>query len=469
MSHFPAHGETMLITFAQTADPLLTVSDFDIIINNCSITKGYVRYISMIKEVLLKKAKRLGPVIVEGKLLTRIKINAKRIPRTIEQELGNQSRRIMFPMVEIKPNQVFFMTFQHQFTCNPKYITYDLLKSDKDVEIYFAVGNINAVPYELLNNEHLHFVKQNSYEYFEALASSKVIVTNSILGDKAYPFPKKKGQIVIETWHGSLGIKRFDPEHYKSSASWPEAMKRTGKLTDICLSNSTFENMVFTDTYWQNSRILTIGHARNDVFFPSYEEQRAKWKDNFCKQYNVDENAKLAIYGPTFRDDHNFQVYDMNYEEVLAALRDRFGGDWKLLLRFHPTVSKESKKKYHDTEDENIINVTDYPDIQELLAISDVGITDYSSWIFDFVLSRKPAFLYANDMALYTEERSFYYPLSSTPFPIALNMSEMLNNIRNFDEKAYAEKVEEFLEDKGCIDDGHAGERAAELICGYLK
>ena len=115
-------------------------------------------------------------------------------------------------------------------------------------------------------------------------------------------------------------------------------------------------------------------------------------------------------------------------------------------------------------QSDSIIDVTMYQDIQELLASADIAITDYSSCIFDFMLTKKPGFIYATDIEEYNTERGFYYPLEETPFPIARNNEELIQNILNFDNEKYQQKVEKFLKDKGCIEDGHASERVVELI-----
>ena len=133
----------------------------------------------------------------------------------------------------------------------------------------------------------------------------------------------------------------------------------------------------------------------------------------------------------------------------------------KILLRFHPTVRKFANANVNTG---NLINVTNYPDIQELMMISDIAITDYSSWIYDFVLSKKPGFIYASDIELYNDERGFYYPLERTPFPIATNNEELIKNILNFDNNEYLDKVEKFLKEKGCIEDGKAAYRVVEKI-----
>ena len=113
---------------------------------------------------------------------------------------------------------------------------------------------------------------------------------------------------------------------------------------------------------------------------------------------------------------------------------------------------------------ENVIDVTGHADMQELISMADIAITDYSSWIYDFVLQRRPGFIFATDIELYNNERGFCYPLEQTPFAIATNNEQLIENILAFDEKEYLPKVEAFLEDKGCMEDGHASERCVDKV-----
>ena len=316
---------------------------------------------------------------------------------------------------------------------------------------------------EAFIEEHVHFIKTNTYEYFEAAAASKVLFTNSLLGDKFYPFPVRKDQVVVETWHGSLGIKRFDPAHYNTNVTWPIAAARTGKLTTQIISNSSFEDGVFRETFWKETPILKYGHARNDIFFPQSEQVRSYLKQRFCKDNGLSEDTKFALYAPTFRDDHNFAVYDLNAEQTLNALRKRFGGEWKLLLRYHDN-DKGGEDKKNTVKSCDVIDVTKYPDMQSLLAFTDVGITDYSSWIYDYVLLRKPGFLFAMDRSKYDNERGFYFRLEDTPFPVSTDSDELEESILSFDEELFRKRVTEFLSDKGCMDDGDASVRIADQV-----
>ena len=137
-----------------------------------------------------------------------------------------------------------------------------------------------------------------------------------------------------------------------------------------------------------------------------------------------------------------------------------------MLLRYHMSVRKVYQKRdqLRAGHDDMVIDVTGYPDMQELMTIADIAITDYSSWIYDFVLQRRPGFIFATDIELYNNERGFCYPLETTPFAIATNNEQLMQNVLAFDQDAYLEKVEEFLQDKGCMEDGHASERTVDKV-----
>ena len=98
-----------------------------------------------------------------------------------------------------------------------------------------------------------------------------------------------------------------------------------GRLTTECISNSTFEDGVFRETFWKETPILKLGHARNDIFFPNYEKTRAYLRGRFIRDYDLPEDIHFALYAPTFRDNHNFAVYDLHARAVVKALSERFG------------------------------------------------------------------------------------------------------------------------------------------------
>ena len=382
----------------------------------------------------------------------------------VDKIIGFFVRLIYRYFVKIDPNKVFFMPQESAYTCNPKYICEALVAEYPDVKVVWR-------SYELLSGAiptRYKSVDYNTFAYFREIFSSKIIVANSFVY-LGMPIRLKKGQILIQTWHGSLGLKKHSKEVITDSIRRVEAMEYTGRRTDYCLINSTLEQHSLSETYWPKTPMLMYGHARNDLMFPQYAERRAELKKAIADLWGISVDTNIVMYAPTFRNSKSFEYYDIDYDRVADALSERFGGEWCFVLRYHPSMRLLAQERKPPMTRCRLIDATSYFDMQELIAVTDIAITDYSSWIYDFVLTRKPGFLFATDIESYTKkDRGFYYPIETTPFPIARNNAELAENILGFNAEAYAGRVEEFLIDKGCAEDGNAAKRAARLIRDLL-
>ena len=313
-------------------------------------------------------------------------------------------------------------------------------------------------------------VKSVSSSAIRELATSRLWISNvRLIKFLKGGLEKREGQKYIQTWHGSLGIKKIDgdanPTFWQRS-TWHGFEEVDSKAVDYLTSNSEFENNVFKSAFWNRGEIVKVGHPRNDIFyFP--EEKLQTIKEKVFSRYEINKDKKVLLYVPSYRDDYSMWAYNIEYKELVKTLKEKFGGDWVIMVRFHPRVKAVAAKFLPDKD--YIVNATDYPDIQEVLAAADIAVTDYSSCIFDFMLSRKPGFIYAPDAEDFDEERGFYYPLTSTPFPVSDNNEQLRKNISEFDYESYKQKVEDFLKEKGCIEDGQASARVVDMIEEIMK
>lgn len=365
----------------------------------------------------------------------------------------------------IKNNKIFFSNFDGKsYGCNPKYIAEEILKRKLPYELCWLVKDIKIEKHNFPNS--IKLIDYNSQQVYKELATAKIWIDNQRkirLIKKG--LVKKGGQIYIQTWHGSLGIKKLDNDvkafTAESNRNWINFAKYDSKIADYLISNSTFESTTVKNALWFNNNLMEIGHPRNDIFFKS-ESEKYTIKQKICNSLGINTNKKILLYIPSFRDDYTVDCYNINVTLLRQALMQKYGGDWIIAIRVHPRVTEHSKELFKFSD--NVVNASYYPDIQELLVSSDIAISDYSSCIFDFMLSRKPAFIYAEDIKKYNTERGFYYPLESTPFPVAKNNAELAENIKNFDYDKYRNEVEKFLKEKGCMEDGHASKRVVDLI-----
>lgn len=355
-----------------------------------------------------------------------------------------------------KPDKVAFLTNTLTYTCNPKYISEKLAEMDHGLDIVWLTekegSSLSAYP------ANVRTVPLHSFKGYQEAASAKVWVDNGVAFSSM--FKRRPDQIHIQTMHGSLGIKRLDGAvNSRKKHFWGRReILRESTLTDYVITNSAFEEDVFRTVFWKDVPMLRLGHARTDILFKENSRESAEIRRKLAERYGIPEDHNLVLYAPTHRG--GFRV-DIDFEKVLAALEERFGGTFSFLIRFH--IRSEDLKQQSSAVS-RIYNVTDYPDIQELMLAADAGITDYSSWIFDYVVTKKPGFIYAPDLEKYNNVTGLYYPLEETPFPIAMNNRELAEKILSFDTDTYLRRTDEFLAGKEAVDDGHSAERAAQLI-----
>lgn len=387
----------------------------------------------------------------------------KRIFKLVYFGIAVVARWYMSEATKIEKNKILFITTRGSYNCNHKAVVDEILRQNMPWQLVWVVRKEDLMHIKQYP-EGLKLVVRGSRDFYKEMASAKVWIDNSINLSYLY-MPKKPGQILMEIWHGSFGLKRFETSCDKV---WIRKAKKAGGRTDFCVSNSEFENQLFKRTFWQTAKMLSYGHPRNDVLVAADTERATKIAQGVRRHLRIAPDRKVALYAPTFRDSKGLAFYDIDYYQLYDALVRRFGGEWIILTRFHFELQgkiDESKIMFPSF----VTDVTMYQDIQDIMCITDVGITDYSSWICDFVLTKKPAFLFATDFKTFNNERGFYYSLESTPFPLAQGNQELAANILNFDETLYRKQCDKYLAEMGCLEDGHAAERVVEKLKDILE
>ena len=370
--------------------------------------------------------------------------------------------------ISINNNKIVIENFNgNSYGCNPKYIVEEIIKRNLPFELVWIVKNVAEEKKHNNFPSKIRLVSRSSKEALKELSSAKLWIDNQ---RKIYylkrGLEKKHGQYYIQTWHGSLGIKKLDADvrAFDLNTRWIYMAKQDSSMIDYFISNSKFEDNIVSKALWYDKEIREFGHPRNDIFF----KDNSSIKDKVFDYFKIPKSKKIVLYVPSFRDNGDMSWYTIDYQRMLESMNKKWGEEWVCISRLHPRAKKFAQDLLKK-EFPNVVDGSFYPDIQELLVASDAAITDYSSCIFDFMLGRKPGFIFATDIEDYNTERGFYYPLESTPFPVAINNEQLANNILNFDNEKYQKDIDLFLADKGCMEDGHASERVVDLIEKIMK
>lgn len=364
---------------------------------------------------------------------------------------------------EIQFNKIVFYAFGH-YADHGKYITEALLKMRKDLDIVWLVKDMTIeVPVGVRKICAANW-KRHIYE----METAHVWIYNMVV--PRYMI-KRPGQIYIQTKHwASVTLKKFylDSATIQGEAESVNKWKYNSEIMDYIITGSDFDTQSSRRGFSFQKEVWQIGSPRSDALFRQ-EECKKKVYDF----YHLSPKAHTLIYAPTYRYSqfsssyqHEFRGIDLDFRAVKEALEKRFGGEWYIILRLHPSVAKEGAKM---AKDDFIVDADSYEDSQELVSACDVMISDYSSIMFEPSFVKKPVFLFATDKENYIDkEYDLLIEYDELPFPLAESNEELVRKIEQFEQDEYEKNLKAFLAQYGVKEDGHASERAAKRISDLI-
>ena len=374
----------------------------------------------------------------------------------------------VFWIFPVKKNRITFLSYAgEQYSCNPKYIALYLRENyPQKFELIFAVRDLKK-----WHDKGISFVRFLSLRNLYYFCTARVLISNC--GMPTY-LPKRKQQYMINTWHGGGAYKR-DTICFNGSILKARIVMNLYKShsTDLVLSSckSFTDNSIPDLMPRYQGEVMSCGMPRNDIVYLS--KGHLTIRKQICDLYHIEPNRRIVLYAPTFRgnfDNINMkpgEEYTVNLDAqgLLKAIQTRFSGDPLLLVRAHHGMNLSL-----DWNSPDVINVSDYPDPQELLCATDILISDYSSIIWDFSLTKRPCFLYVPDLDYYmNEDRGTYTPVETWPGILAKSNEELQTAILEYNENSYHEKVEKHHHDLGSYENGTACKQVCTRIaevCG---
>lgn len=371
----------------------------------------------------------------------------------------NAMRLILLPMwiFPVKRNRVVLMNALAQnYGDNPKYVAQYLLKHHPG-KFQIVIPVKDPAANACLAEKGLTVVKYNSLKYFYYALTCKVFLTNS--GGFSY-LPMRKKQYIINTWHGGGAYKKCGLDMYEDTPVFRRDLKLAGDRTDLFLSTChRFTQVVSASMLTPEKVFWEIGMPRNDIMCNPDPVLRAEIR----KRLGLQEEEKLILFAPTYRkpQDNYFKEsiaisYGVDCQRVCKAMSARFGGSWRFAYRLHPCVVNRDGLPGGD-----VLDLTDYPDMQELLLAADAMINDFSSSMWDFMLTGRPSFLFAVDLEHYIKTTQVYTPVEQWPFPCSTDNDRLEQTILEFNEADYAAACHRHYQQLGGCETG----KATELVC----
>ena len=373
--------------------------------------------------------------------------------------------------VDIDDKLVMFETFMgRQYGCNPKAI-YEYMINSPAFDDYRFIWVINdrekaaCIP----QLQRADIVQRGTKAYYKACASAKYLITNSNLD---YGIIKKKGQIFLQTWHGTP-LKRLRCDIVAEQGNVMNSLREIRSKNDddvirydYFISPSAFSTEKFISAFnlkalGREDIIIETGYPRNDLLANYTEDDVTEVREAL----GIPAAKKVILYAPTFRDNqHDGSGYTYDTHIDFDRLQREFADEYVILFRAHYFVANQFDFSRYEGF---IYDVSNLDDITPLYLVSDILITDYSSVFFDYANLGRPELFYMYDLEQYENDiRGFYFPVDTLPGPILKTEDELVEAIRNVNDIAeqYKEKYRVFHDTYNYLDDGNAAARVVNEI-----
>lgn len=265
---------------------------------------------------------------------------------------------------------------------------------------------------------------------------------------------------VIQTWHAAGAFKTFGYTSMRLMSQDTTKLRFHRYYTNATVSSKAMVP-IYADAFDVDADIIKpLGLARSDLFWNSnLMEERIK---GLREKYDfLNTNKKIILFAPTFRGAGRKQAHYpyeyLNLENIYESLKD----EYIFLFKVHfNTLNKINiPVRYSDF----FYDVSDYRDINDLMLLADIMISDYSSVTFEFSLLNKPMLFFVPDLEDYISTRGFYYHYDDlVPGKIVYTSAEMIRAIKRRDFEQ--EKISKFKDQFFTYQDGKASKRIVDYF-----
>lgn len=323
--------------------------------------------------------------------------------------------------------------FGRGLVCNPYALFRELFNNPKykNYKHVWVLDNLKEHLHEVeeyKKYKNVKFIQYNSRDYLKYLSKSKYLINNT-----TFPsfFTKKSNQVYINTWHGiplkKLGIDmtegRLDNTNvFRNLLHTDYIISANNFLTDIFLRGCQLRGLY-------SGKIIEEGYPRNDITIITERD----YIYNKLNKYGVkvDESKKVILYAPTWKG-NNISKPIYNLEEIIDfknILEENIDCNiYQVFIKPHQAVYNKFKNEL----DVDFI-IPAMIDANEILSITDILISDYSSIYFDFLITNRPVLFYIPDVEEYKLYRGLYFSLDDLPGPYTKELCDIYNWINNID------------------------------------
>jgi len=339
-------------------------------------------------------------------------------PPLTDDELGPRAQRLLRDTYARDPRPVdpdlwWFESFAGAAaTDNPLAIHDELRRRRPGLRAVWSVSDVGQwVPEGVLP------LVRHSAAWYDALARAGTLVVSTELDEY---FVRRPGQLVVQCFHG-YPSKAMGRDQWAALDLMPREiamLRRRGADTwSVILTPTPEMTDVYRQQYAYSGPALEHGYPRDDALVRADDDDRRRVRE----QLGIGDRFAV-LHAPTWREHLALRPRLAESADLLdvAELARLLGPDHVVLHRGH---------RFHrpGAEVPGVIDVTDHPEINDLIIASDAAVLDYSSLRFDYALVDRPMVFLVPDLEDYAAgTRAFITPFTETaPGPLVTSTAEV--------------------------------------------
>jgi CDP-glycerol glycerophosphotransferase len=383
-------------------------------------------------------------------------------------------RRLRARRAPIDEHAVMYESFAgNGMLCNPEAIFRALLRLN-DLQHLHHVWALSDLDHyadtvaEFAGDPRVRFVQRGSAAYYAALSSAKYLINNATFPE---PFVKRPGQVYLNTWHGTpLKAMGYDAPH---GAAMAGNVVRNLVSADYLLAPNADTAQMYMSGYRMSNifrgRMIAEGTPRIDRQFAD-APRRAQIRATLAAQgVALRDSDKILLYAPTWKGEFAAPTYDVQQLlDLVDAVTSRPNArDYRLLVKVHQQVYKYARD---DRRLRGLLVPNEVP-TNDILAITDTVITDYSSIFIDFLTTGRPVLFYTPDLDEYTLSRGVYLSPKEWPGPVCRDLEQLIAELDQLGSGSDADPSVAFADtylasrERYCArEDGNASDRIADIV-----
>lgn len=243
---------------------------------------------------------------------------------------------------------------------------------------------------------------------------------------------------LVQIWHAGLGFKSLGYSRFGREGS-PHPVHSVHRKYDLALAPSQDLIDVYAELFGiEEDSFVIAGLPRLDQYASmDYIETRKK---SFFKEHPELIGKRIILFAPTYRGRNSSEAY-YDYEMLEFDKLYKFcGNTWAIIVKMHPFVKKTDCVSGYE---ERIHDFSTYDDVNSLLEVADLLITDYSSIYYDYSFFKKPILFFTYDRLKYEATQGVHHSVKeNAPGKVCDSFGELMQALENKDYEI--EKTVEF-------------------------